>query len=241
MLIVNKISKRYAKSKFGFKTQYQQVLRDISFVIKKGESFGIVGESGSGKSTLSRLILGLEKPDSGNIHFNIDNSSSLQISAVFQDYLSSVNPAMNVSQILLEPLHIQKITIKNPTQLIDDFLDKVGLPCHLKKRYPQELSGGQIQRLCIARALSCYPSLIVLDEPTSSLDVVNQLKILDLLKSLQQEFGLSYLFISHDLQAITYLSQHIAFLYQGELIEQIPTTQLSQVTSDYAKSLLNAF
>lgn len=253
MLNVYNVSKSYLKNKNWFSNEYQQVLHEVSLHIEKGQCLGIVGESGSGKSTLARLILGVEKADAGTITFESrareqtsedstpqDTAKNMRISAVFQDYLSSVNPAMSVSQILLEALDIARVQIPNRQQLTQELLDKVGLPRTLQNAYAHELSGGQLQRICIARALSTYPQLIVLDEPTNSLDVLNQMKILDLLQQLKKDNQLTYLLISHDLQAVSYLSDQIVFFQGGEVIENIKTKDLSSVQSSYAKKLLQS-
>ena len=206
-LQVKDINKSYRK--YG-KIEKQQVLKDVNFTIKEGECVGLVGESGSGKSTLSRLILGLEKPDSGRIlieDLNVKKwikENQGKMSVVFQDYTSSANPNFTVKEIILEPLKVLGKK-ENLDKITEDLLDKVGLTIDLLDRYPHELSGGQLQRVCIARSISTKPKFIVLDEAISSLDVSIQAQILELLKDLKDELNITYLFIAHDLQVVTYL------------------------------------
>ena len=218
-LQVKDINKSYRK--YG-KIEKQQVLKDVNFIIKEGECVGLLGESGSRKSTLSRLILGLEKPDSGSILIE-------EMSVVFQDYTSSSNPNFTVKEIILEPLKVLGKK-ENLDKITEDLLD----------RYPHELSGGQLQRVCIARSISTKPKFIVLDEAISSLDVSIQAQILELLKDLKDELNITYLFIAHDLQVVTYLCDRIIFLYRGEVVENIHSLNLAYVKNSYAKRLLNS-
>lgn len=202
-LQVKDINKSYRK--YG-KIEKQQVLKDVNFIIKEGECVGLLGESGSRKSTLSRLILGLEKPDSGSIlieDLNVKKwikENQGKMSVVFQDYTSSSNPNFTVKEIILEPLKVLGKK-ENLDKITEDLLD----------RYPHELSGGQLQRVCIARSISTKPKFIVLDEAISSLDVSIQAQILELLKDLKDELNITYLFIAHDLQVVTYLCDRIIF------------------------------
>lgn len=241
-LQVKDINKSYRK--YG-KIEKQQVLKDVNFTIKEGECVGLVGESGSGKSTLSRLILGLEKPDSGKIlieDLNVKKwikENQGKMSVVFQDYTSSANPNFTVKEIILEPLKVLGKK-ENLDKIIEDLLDKVGLTIDLLDRYPHELSGGQLQRVCIARSISTKPKFIVLDEAISSLDVSIQAQILELLKDLKDELNITYLFIAHDLQVVTYLCDRIIFLYRGEVVENIHSLNLAYVKNSYAKRLLNS-
>ncbi|MCI9061659.1 ABC transporter ATP-binding protein [Romboutsia sp.] len=231
-LQVKDINKSYRK--YG-KIEKQQVLKDVNFTIKEGECVGLVGESGSGKSTLSRLILGLEKPDSGSIlieDLNVKKwikENQGKMSVVFQDYTSSSNPNFTVKEIILEPLKVLGKK-ENLDKITEDLLD----------RYPHELSGGQLQRVCIARSISTKPKFIVLDEAISSLDVSIQAQILELLKDLKDELNITYLFIAHDLQVVTYLCDRIIFLYRGEVVENIHSLNLAYVKNSYAKRLLNS-
>lgn len=236
---INKSYKKYGKK------EKQQILKNINFNIKEGECVGLIGESGSGKSTLSRLILGLEKADSGNIL--IENQpvkkwikkNKGKISVVFQDYTSSVNPNFTIKQIILEPLKALGQT-DNLDEKVNDLLYKVGLTIDLLNRYPHELSGGQLQRVCIARAISTNPKFIVLDEAISSLDVSIQAQILELFKNLKEQLNITYLFIAHDLQAVTYLCDRIIFLYKGEVVENIDSLNLSCIKNPYAKKLFDS-
>lgn len=241
-LQVQEINKSYRKHG---KREKQQILKEINFAIREGECVGLIGESGSGKSTLSRLILGLEKPDSGKILIEGQNvkrwikENQGKMSVVFQDYTSSVNPNFTVKEIILEPLKALGKK-ENLDKITEDLLDKVGLTIDLLDRYPHELSGGQLQRVCIARAISTKPKLIVLDEAISSLDVSIQVQVLELLRNLKDELNITYLFISHDLQAVTYLCDRIIFLYRGEVVENIHSLNLAHVKNSYAKKLLNS-
>lgn len=241
-LNVENLYKSYSKQK---KTKNTYVLKDISFSIEKGECVGLIGESGSGKSTLSRLILGLEKMDSGSVYIegksikNWIRHNKGKISVVFQDYTSSVNPNFTVKDIILEPLYALG-TKHNLDYIIESLLVKVELPLYLIDRYPHELSGGQLQRVCIARAISTNPEFIVLDEAISSLDVSIQAQILDLLKKLKKDLNITYLFITHDLQSVTYLCDRVLFLYKGEIVENIDSSNLSNVRNDYSKKLLSS-
>ncbi|MCI9260090.1 MULTISPECIES: ABC transporter ATP-binding protein [Romboutsia] len=231
-LQVKDINKSYRK--YG-KIEKQQVLKDVNFIIKEGECVGLLGESGSRKSTLSRLILGLEKPDSGSIlieDLNVKKwikENQGKMSVVFQDYTSSSNPNFTVKEIILEPLKVLGKK-ENLDKITEDLLD----------RYPHELSGGQLQRVCIARSISTKPKFIVLDEAISSLDVSIQAQILELLKDLKDELNITYLFIAHDLQVVTYLCDRIIFLYRGEVVENIHSLNLAYVKNSYAKRLLNS-
>ena len=231
-LQVKDINKSYRK--YG-KIEKQQVLKDENFIIKEGECVGLLGESGSRKSTLSRLILGLEKPDSGSIlieDLNVKKwikENQGKMSVVFQDYTSSSNPNFTVKEIILEPLKVLGKK-ENLDKITEDLLD----------RYLHELSGGQLQRVCIARSISTKPKFIVLDEAISSLDVSIQAQILELLKDLKDELNITYLFIAHDLQVVTYLCDRIIFLYRGEVVENIHSLNLAYVKNSYAKKLLNS-
>jgi len=243
VLEVMDIYKSYHKGGLFFLKDRQKVLQGISFSVKQGECVGLIGESGSGKSTLSRLVLGLEKPDKGEVKVEGDNILTWrkknlgQMSVVFQDYNTATNPRFTIQEIIAEPLFTlpQK---KGITTLVLELLDKVGLSAKLLARYPHELSGGQLQRVCLARAISTQPRLMVLDEALSSLDVSIQVQILELLRNLKKDLNLTYLFIAHDIQTITYLCDQVLFLYQGKILEQLPSCELSTAKNDYAKRLL---
>lgn len=242
LLQVKNIHKSY--SKIGKKGK-QHILKGISFSIKNGDCIGLIGESGSGKSTLSRLILGIEKPDLGSITIEGKTvkkwikENKGKMSVVFQDYISSVNPNFTVKEIISEPI-IALGKNDNLNKLVEEMLKKVGLPINLISRYPHELSGGQLQRVCIARAISTNPKFIVFDEAISSLDVSMQSQILDLIRDLKDEFNITCLFITHDLQAVTYLCDSVMFLYKGEIVENIDSRNLCNAENEYAKRLLDS-
>ena len=227
-------------------------VRDVSLTVRPGEAFGIVGESGCGKTTVARLIMGLEQPTAGEVWFKgqrIDNLPEEQrrlirpqFQMVFQDSGSSLNPRKRVVDILAEPmLYHHVVDASQVEKRVDALLTQVGLPAELKTRYPHEFSGGQRQRVCIARALSLKPDLLVLDEPVSALDVSVQAQILNLLKDLQAELGLTYIFIGHGLGAVRYVSSHIAVMYMGRVVETGPSdTLFEHPAHPYTKALLDA-
>ncbi|HXW44040.1 MAG TPA: ABC transporter ATP-binding protein [Streptosporangiaceae bacterium] len=225
---------------------------DVSLTIRSGETFGLVGESGCGKSTFGKLVVGLEKPTGGTIDFDgkdLARSSNRQyrrerrsIQLMFQDAYASLDPRMRAGAILREPLTIQHIGSRQERfQRVQEMLDKVGLPKNAAERYPHEFSGGQRQRLGFARALILNPRLIVADEPVSALDVSIQSQVLNMMKDLQRDFGLTYLFISHDLGVIRYLSDRIGVMYLGKLVEIGPAEEVYQRPAHpYTKGLLDS-
>lgn len=249
LLEVNHLQKSYPSQKKAsglFKRQKQKIIDDVSFTIMMGESVGLVGESGSGKSTLARLISGIEVADKGNVQLNGEDIHERknrrdQISIVFQDYTTSVNPTMNVLQIIAEPLQLAGYLSKSQQhERVATLLEYVGLSPDLMNRYIYELSGGQAQRVCIGRALATHPSLIILDEAISSLDIPTQVQLLDLLENLKAQLGLSYLFITHDIQAVCYFCQRILFFQHGKIVEICETNLLADIQHPYAKQLINA-
>lgn len=235
-----------------FQKNHVRAVDHIDLSLRRGETFGIVGESGCGKSTVARLIMGLEKPDAGEIFFNgarIDNmhegrrrSLRPKFQMVFQDSGSSLNPRKRVMDILAEPmLYHREADRGNALQRVGELLNMVGLPEEARSRYPHEFSGGQRQRICIARALSLNPELIILDEPVSALDVSVQAQILNLLKDLQQSLNLTYLFIGHGLGAVHYISHRIAVMYMGKIVEIGEADELfKNPAHPYTKALLDA-
>lgn len=244
MIEVKNIYKSYSKVGKSKKNKLD-VLQGIEFFIEEGECVGLIGESGSGKSTLSRLILGLEKPDKGII--NIQGKSINKwikenrgkMSVVFQDYTSSANPRFKVKEVISEPLIAMGKT-EEINKGVEELLKKVGLSNSLMDKYPHELSGGQLQRVCIARAISTKPKFMVLDEAISSLDVSIQAQILNLLKELKRDLDMTYLFIAHDLQAVANLCDKVLFLYKGKIVEEIEKENLINVKNEYAKKLLDS-
>ena len=202
----------------------------VSFAIGNGTTLGIVGESGCGKTTTAKLVLGLEEPTSGSICFEGRDLRQLDaagrrryrksVQAVFQDPYASLNPRMRISAIIAEPLITnEKVTAGQARHRVDELLELVGLPAHAADLFPHEFSGGQRQRIAIARALALSPKLVVLDEPVSALDVSIRAQILNLLRDLQAQLGLSYLFIAHDLAAVAHMSHTIAVMYLGKIVE----------------------
>ncbi len=243
--------KEHQRTLFG--KERQQVLKNISLELREGECLGLIGESGSGKSTLGRVICGLLKPNSGRVTFrgidlygrhNAQEKAQLRhrISVVFQDYSSSVNPRFSIAKALEETLRLRQEA--KGRQLRDqaaELLERVGLESSFLSRYPHELSGGQLQRVCIARAVALEPEIIIFDEAVSSLDSSTQVQIMDLLKDLRGRHRFTYLFITHDLTAVTYLCDRVLFLYRGDMVEQVDSMdQLPHITSDYAKKLLRS-
>lgn len=244
MLNANHVNKSYQRGGL-FSKERKQVLTDVSFEVKRGECLGIIGESGSGKSTLGRLLTGIEKPDRGTVTIDgVDvadtNRRIGKFSAVFQDYKSSLNPFFTVEQAILEPLELQKIPLDQKTNKVEALLREVGLPHTYKNKYPHELSGGEIQRVCIARAISTEPDCILFDEAISSLDVSVQLQVLNLLRELKETHNMTYVFITHDIQAAAYICNRILIFRHGQVEEVVETERLKDVQSDYAKQLLRA-
>jgi oligopeptide transport system ATP-binding protein len=227
-------------------------VEDVSLSIERGETLGLVGESGSGKSTFGRLLLQLEKPTSGDILF--EGRSVLgqgersarelrkRIQVIFQDPYSSLNPTMTVRQMLEEVLHVHGIVPKEARAArVVDLLDRVGLAPEFAGRRPHQFSGGQRQRIGIARALAVEPEFIVADEAVSALDVSVQAQVLNLMMRLQEELGLTYLFISHNLTVMRHISEHVAVMYLGRVVEQSPTeTLFAEPLHPYTQALLKA-
>ena len=237
MIIAKNIHKYYIEKTTLFSKNKKDVLKGVSFTMEKGKCIGLIGESGSGKSTLGRIILGIEKPSSGEILLEKDT----KISVVFQDYTSSVNPSYKVEDIIEESLSAVVKNSKEREKEIINLLDKVGLNETFINRYPHELSGGQLQRVCIARAIAIKPDFILLDEAVSSLDINVQVQILDLLKKLKIEDNLSFLFITHDLMTITYLCDSVIFFKDGKILEEVnDVSKLNKIKNDYSKELFNA-
>ena len=252
MLEVNNVcvSFRSERQEKIFGTARNQVLFDVSLKVSQGTCLGILGESGSGKSTLGRVICGLLKPDTGkvkiqdvSVYASRNGRKNLQkrLSVVFQDYTTSANPRFRVKEIIAEGLAArernQKIRL-NRLEEINRLLELVGLNSSYANRYPHELSGGQLQRVCIARAVACQPEIILFDEAISSLDAHTQIQIMDLLHDLKEKLVLTYIFITHDLTSVTYLCDDVLFLYHGRITEHIPVSRIAETKDDYARKLL---
>ncbi|NLT95681.1 MAG: ABC transporter ATP-binding protein, partial [Clostridia bacterium] len=230
--------------------KYVKSVDGVSFNINEGETFGVVGESGCGKSTLGRTILRLLEPTEGKIIFHgqditLVKRKNLQklrrdMQLIFQDPYASLNSRMNIGKILEEPLIIHKIGDKNERkERVEYLLETVGLSKESRFKYPHEFSGGQRQRIGIARALILNPKLIICDEPVSALDVSIQSQILNLLKELQEKFNLTYIFISHDLGVVNYISDRVAVMYLGKIVELAPKEKLFvNPVHPYTKALL---
>ncbi|WP_427007873.1 ATP-binding cassette domain-containing protein [Pseudarthrobacter sp. H2] len=216
----------------GFRARPFRALTDINISIGQGETLGLVGESGSGKTTLGRAVLGLAPVTGGKITFegqDISHASRRQrrvlsrdLQVVFQDPYTSLNPALEIGDILAEPLGVQGKPPAEAKKRVRELLDQVGLPADAIHRLPREFSGGQRQRVAIARALALSPKLIVCDEPVSALDLSTQARVLDLFLQIQKDTGVSYLFVSHDLDVVRHISHRVAVMYHGEIVEQGP-------------------
>jgi ABC-type glutathione transport system ATPase component len=253
---VDAVSKSYPR-RAGLRTQMQSVVKDISLTIEAGETLGLVGESGSGKTTLARMILGLVAPTVGSIRVDSTDVSRAsgaelrrlrrQMQPVFQDPYAALNPRMKVFEIVSEPLviHRREVGIATDRAALRskaiELLAEVGLDDSALGRYPHEFSGGQRQRINIARALALRPRLLILDEPVSALDVSVGAQIVNLLRRLQRELGLTYLFISHSMPLVRYLSTRIAVMERGRLVETGEAEALcAEPREAYTRQLLKA-
>lgn len=252
-----KVSFRKENQKKVFGKERQTVLNNVSFYLKKGECLGIIGESGSGKSTLGKVILGLQRPENGEVIIDninlykyknkMNKKLRYDIGVVFQDYVSSVNPRFTVMRTLDEAINVHTINTGerldkiNRRNMAIELLNNVGLDESFLKRYPHELSGGQLQRICIARAVAVHPKIILLDEAVSSLDVSTQTQLMDYLIKLRNIYGFSYIFITHDLSTITYLCDRVLFFNSGNIVEEVDDIKnLNNVKTEYALELLNS-
>jgi oligopeptide transport system ATP-binding protein len=255
LLEVRDLVKYYPVSS-GFLGRQIAVVRavdGVSFTIRRGETLGLVGESGCGKTTTGRCILQLERPTSGSVRFEGQELTTLSVAAlravrrriqvIFQDPYSSLNPRMTVSQIVGEPLLVHRLVPDAGAQAarVQELLRQVGLLPQHGRRYPHELSGGQRQRVGVARALALEPSLIICDEPVSALDVSIQAQIINLLEDLRRDLGLTYLFVAHDLSVVRHISDRVAVMYLGRIVELADRQALYEAPRHpYTKALLSA-
>ncbi|WP_072576364.1 dipeptide ABC transporter ATP-binding protein [Suttonella ornithocola] len=254
MLQVENISLRFCTrhSLFPAKRKYVQAVKQVSFSIAKGESFGLVGESGSGKSTIARILTGLYHPDAGKVIFEGRDLTALksekarlpyrrEMQMVFQNPYSSLNPRMKVKDIIAEPMRFHRLASASEAEkVVSDLIDYVGLAKGAGEKYPHEFSGGQRQRISIARALATRPRLLICDEPTSALDVSVQAQILNLLKDLQDELSLTMLFISHDLPVIRQMCDRIGVMRFGQLLEVGNSDMIFDAAQkDYTRELIS--
>lgn len=248
VLDVRKISKLYnvGGGFFGARSaRVARVLDEISLSVGPGEALGLVGESGSGKSTLGRIIVGLEAPTSGTFHYRengaedgSDKNPGAQM--IFQDPAGSLNPRQRVKDIIAEPVLVHGGAV-DVAGRVRDLMERVGLPPQLAERRPHEMSGGQCQRVGIARALALNPALLVCDEPVSALDVSIQAQVLNLFADLQEQNGCSYLFISHDLSVVEHLCHRVAIIYLGRIVESAPAEALfARPQHPYTQALIEA-
>lgn len=238
---------------FGRTVDHFKAVNDVSFTLKKGKTLGLVGESGCGKTTLGRTILRLVEPSAGNIIYNGKDITHVygeelrllrrKMQIIFQDPYSSLNPRMTVSEILTEPLNIHKVgnSKQERVDMARALMERVGLKANQMNRYPHEFSGGQRQRICIARALMLRPEFVICDESVSALDVSIQAQVLNLLLDLQEEFGLTYIFISHDLSVVNFIADEVGVMYAGKIIEMDKASRIYQnPKNDYTRTLLSA-
>src|SRR5712692_502019 len=258
LLEVRSVSKRFPVKLGMFKTGHVSAVDNVSFSVESGTTLGIVGESGCGKSTTARLILGLAAVDSGDVLFERKSILYLsragtpsisgrrkrlrrQMQMVFQDPYSSLNPRASIGEILAFPMRVQDYSRDEIRERTAMLLERVGLHANHASYYPHQMSGGQRQRVNIARALAVQPKLVICDEAVSALDKSVQAQVLNLLKDLQQQFGLTYLFISHDLNVVEYMSDRVAVMYLGQVVETCSSDALYQnPLHPYTKALLSA-
>lgn len=241
-LQVKNLTKSYRIGSF-FSKEKKEILKNISFDVKEGEIFSIVGQSGAGKSTIGKILLGIEKEDSGEIVFldrPLEKRKVQEIQMVFQDPYSSLNPAMKIGSILEEPLKVNGVKDKDERRRrVKAMLKEIGLDENSEDKYPSELSGGQRQRVVIGAAMILNPKLVVCDEPVASLDLSIQNQILNLIRKFNREYRTTFIFISHDLGVVYNISDRVLLLYKGEIQELRETVEFfKNPQSDYGKYFL---
>ena len=255
LLEVDGLSVTYEARRGAFikRTEFIRAVKSVSFDVRKGTTMGLVGESGSGKSTIGKAILRLAPIGAGSIRYDGNELTSLderafmpyrkRIQTIFQDPYASMNPRHSIASIVAEPLkvHAPEMSKQDREDRVAELLVKVGLPADSMNRYPHQFSGGQRQRICVARALSSKPEFIICDECVSALDVSVQAQIVNLLQDLQEELGITYLFIAHDLAVVEHICDDALVMELGEIVEQGPTDQLYQAPKHpYTQRLLEA-
>ena len=251
VLSVQNLVKHYSIKVGAFQSEQLRAVDGVSLTVRRRETLGLVGESGCGKSTLGRLALRLEEPTSGLVRYREVDLTGLgrhelrrlrpKLQMVFQDPLGSLNPRMRVWQSVAEPIRLHGLANGSVRPQVRELFERVGLAEEHLERYPHELSGGQQQRVGIARALAPHPDLVILDEPTSALDVSVQAKLINLLHQLREDLALTQVFISHDLSVIGYLSDRVAVMYLGEIVEMGPTAELyTRPRHPYTGALVSA-
>lgn len=255
ILSVENLSKSFSVEQgfFGLKKTGVQAVRDVTFSLERGQTLGLVGESGCGKSTLGRCLVRLLDIDSGQIIYRGQDISRIEgeelrsfrrkIQMIFQDPFSSLNPRMTVGDLIAEPLQIHQLCLSKKDQIdrVSQLMELVGLRLDMKDRYPHEFSGGQRQRIGIARALAVEPELVICDEPVSALDVSIQAQVINLLMDLQQKLGLTYIFIAHDLKVVQFISDQIAVMYLGQIVEKASMQELvKNPRHPYTKALFSS-
>jgi len=242
----------FKNGKFKIANQKVHAVNDVDLDIKRGETVSLVGESGCGKTTLAKTVIGLHNPTSGKVFYENREISNLhgkarkpykkKIQIIFQDPFSSLNPRKTVLQIISQPMLAHDLVKKGKkAEMVLDILDKVGMDHDFISRYPHQFSGGQKQRIGIARALACRPDLVIADEPIAALDVSIQAQILNLMMDLQEEFGLTYLFVSHDLGVVRHISTRVAVMYLGRIVEMADTEEIfNKPLHPYTQMLFSA-
>ena len=245
------IEVKNVKKYFNVPAGKNHAVDDVSFTIEKGETLGVVGESGCGKSTLGRTIIRLQEATDGQVLLHGDDITHVQgkklravrekCQIIFQDPYSSLNPRMSIKKTIQEPLKHLGLTVGEQREKAESLMELVGIDQRLRESYPHELDGGRRQRVGIARALALNPEFIVCDEPVSALDVSIQAQVLNLLMDLQEQMGMAYMFVTHDLSVVKHISDHIAVMYLGQLVEKCTTKELfSNTLHPYTKALLSA-